>query len=266
MMVELLPSGLLGICAAGVMGATVSTMAANAMSCSGILTRDVYARLFKHEASDRHYLNVSRIITFFWFILGVALVPLIARGGMMNTWMKVTGAFVAPLLPPVILSTVYSRSSRWSGFLSMIIGGLFGMFVIVFPWPPLKDLVGPKFSHFLVFPFTNTVFTALLYFAIAEIENVLKGRMPKSEWLGKVVWTLPENIKHYADIKGALKSGRCVEAPSNLDIDASLAGDLVVLKNKIPIYGQSEIPWFKSVWTWSVVMGVILVGLIVYFW
>ncbi len=266
MMVELLPSGLLGICAAGVMGATVSTMAANAMSCAGILTRDVYARLFRHEASDRHYLNVSRIITFFWFILGVALVPLIARGGMMNTWMKVTGAFVAPLLPPVILSTVYSRSSRWSGFLSMILGGLFGTFVIVFPWAPLKDLVGPKFGHFLVFPFTNTVFTALLYFVIAEIENALKGRMPKAEWIGKVVWTLPENIKHYADIRDALKSGRCVEAPSNLDIDASLAGDLVVLKNKIPIYGESEIPWFKGVWTWSVVVGIILVGLTVYFW
>ncbi|MDH7500875.1 MAG: hypothetical protein QHH30_10905, partial [candidate division NC10 bacterium] len=97
MMVQLLPSGLLGICAAGVMGATVSTMASNAMSCAGILTRDVYARLFKHEATDRHYLNVSRVVTFFWFILGVALVPLIAKGGMMNTWMKVTGAFVAPL-------------------------------------------------------------------------------------------------------------------------------------------------------------------------
>ena len=90
--------------------------------------------------------------------------------------------------------------------------------------------------------------------------------MPKSEWLGKVVWTMPENIRHYADIKDALKSGRYVEAPSNLDIDASLAGDLVVLKNKIPIYGQSEIPWFKSVWMWSLVMGIILMGLIVSLW
>jgi len=181
MMAELLPSGLLGICAAGVMAATVSTMAANAMSCAGIITRDIYARLFRHKATDRHYLSVSRWVTFFWFVLGVSLVPLIAKGGMMNTWTKVTGAFVAPLLPPVLLSTLYSRSSRWAGFLSMILGGLFGTFIIVFPWAPLKALIGPKFSHFLVFPLTNTVFTTICYFLISEIATWERRRNDSGE-------------------------------------------------------------------------------------
>jgi SSS family solute:Na+ symporter len=266
LMLELLPSGLLGICAAGVMAATISTIASNAMSCAGILTRDIYSRLFKHEATDRHYLNVSRVITFFWFVLGVSLVPLIAKGGMMNTWMKVTGAFVAPLMPPVLLSTLYSRSTRWSGFLSMILGGLFGTLVIVFPWAPLTALIGPKFTHFLVFPFTNTIFTTIAFFVVCEIENALRGRMPKSEWVGKVVWTLPENMKQYANTKEALQKGNFVEAPSNLDIDASLAGDLVVLKNKVPIYGESGLPGFKSLWTWTVIVGLIVLAITIYFW
>jgi SSS family solute:Na+ symporter len=266
MMVELLPSGLLGICAAGVMAATISTIAANSMSCAGIATRDVYARLFKHEATDRHYLNVSRVITFVWFVLGVSLVPIIAKGGMMNTWMKVTGAFVAPLFPPVLLSTIYPRSTRWSGFLSMILGGLFGTFVIVFPWAPLTALLGPTLTNFLVFPFTNTIFATIAYFVVCEIENALRGRMPKSEWVGKVVWTLPENMKQYANTRDALQKGNFVEAPSNLDIDASLAGDLVVLKNKVPIYGASGLPWFKNLWTWTVIVGLIVLAITIYFW
>jgi Na+/proline symporter len=266
MMLELLPSGLLGICAAGVMAATVSTIAANAMSCAGILTRDVYARLFKHEATDRHYLNVSRFVTAIWFLLGVSLVPLIAKGGMMNTWMKVTGAFVAPLLPPVMLSTIYSRSGRWSGFLSMILGGLFGTLVIVFPWAPLKALIGPKFSNFLVFPATNTIFTTIVFFVLSEIENVIRGRLPRSEWVGKVSWTLPENMKHYAHVREAVESGTCVEAPTELDIDASLAGDFVVLKNGVPIYGVNGIPWYKSVGMWTVVVGLLVLGITIYFW
>jgi Na+/proline symporter len=248
------------------MAATVSTIAANAMSCAGILTRDVYARLFKHEATDRHYLNVSRFVTAIWFLLGVSLVPLIAKGGMMNTWMKVTGAFVAPLLPPVMLSTIYSRSGRWSGFLSMILGGLFGTLVIVFPWAPLKALIGPKFSNFLVFPATNTIFTTIVFFVLSEIENVIRGRLPRSEWVGKVSWTLPENMKHYAHVREAVESGTCVEAPTNLDIDASLAGDLVVLKNGIPIYGVNGIPWYKSVGMWTLVVGLLVLGITIYFW
>ena len=266
MMVELLPSGLLGICAAGVMAATVSTIAANAMSCAGILTRDIYARLFKHEATDRHYLNVSRVITFFWFVLGVGLVPLIAKGGMMNTWMKVTGAFVAPLLPPVLFSTIYPRSSRWSGFLAMIAGGLFGTLNLVFPWAPLKALIGPKFGHFLVFPLTNTVFTTIAYFLISEIENAIRGALPKSEWVGKVAWSMPENMQHYKNVEEALAKGNFVEAPSNLDIDTSLAGDLIVLKNGVPIYGGSGLPWFKRIGTWTWIVGLLLLAITIYFW
>jgi Na+/proline symporter len=270
MMLELLPSGLLGICAAGVMAATVSTIAANAMSCAGILTRDVYARLFKHEATDRHYLNVSRVITFCWFILGVSLVPLIAKGGMMNTWMRVTGAFVAPLLPPVLFSTIYSRSGRWSGFWAMIAGGIFGTLVTIPPFnvwfPQFKALVGPKFSNFMVFPATNTIFTTICFFVFSEIENLIRGRMPKSEWVGKVSWTLPEKMKHYAHVREAVESGTCVEAPTELDIDASLAGDFVVLKNGVPIYGVNGIPWYKSVGMWTVVVGLLVLGITIYFW
>ncbi len=266
MMVELLPSGLLGICAAGVMAATISTIAANAMSCAGILTRDIYARLFKHGGTDRHYLNVSRFVTACWFILGVVLVPLIAKGGMMNTWMKVTGAFVAPLLPPVLFSTIYSRSSRWAAFLAMIAGGLFGTLNLVFPWAPLKALVGPKWGNFMVFPATNTIFTTIAFFVLSEIENLIRGPRPKSEWVGKVAWTLPENMKQYAHVREAVESGTCVEAPTTADIDTSLAGDLVVLKNGVPIYGANGLPWFKTPWFWTLVVGLLILGITIYFW
>ncbi|MDH7500921.1 MAG: hypothetical protein QHH30_11135, partial [candidate division NC10 bacterium] len=162
--------------------------------------------------------------------------------------------------------TLYPRTSRWSGFLSMIVGGLFGTFIIVFPWAPLKALVGPKLSHFLVFPFTNTVFTAICFFVISEIENALRGALPRSKWVGKVAWTLPDNIKHYADIRESLRKGNFVEAPSNVDIDASLAGDLVVLKNGVPIYGGSGIPWYKRTWTWTWIVGILLAAILIYFW
>jgi hypothetical protein len=77
---------------------------------------------------------------------------------------------------------------------------------------------------------------------------------------------MPENMKQYANTGEAIQKGNFVEAPSNLDIDASLAGDLVVLKNKVPIYGESGLSWFKNLWTWTVIVGFILLAITVYFW
>jgi hypothetical protein len=57
-----------------------------------------------------------------------------------------------------------------------------------------------------------------------------------------------------------------VEAPSNLDIDTSLAGDLIVLKNGVPIYGGSGLPWFKRIGTWTWIVGLLLLAITIYFW
>jgi len=261
MMVKFLPSGLLGIVAASVMAATISTVAANAQSCAGMVTRDIYGRLLYKRGSDHHYMRVSQVLTALWFLIGAALVPLIAKGGMANTYVKVTGAYVTPLMPTMLLSVLYRRASRWAGFGAMILGGTFGTFVTVIPVIKLG-----VWGHFLVFPLVNFVFSALAFLLISELENALRGVRPRAEWEGLVMGTFPENLRQYRNIEEVIRTRAYIEADSQAVMDSALAEGAVVLKAGKPIYGSSGIPWYKQVWFWTVVLGVVEVLTVIILW
>jgi hypothetical protein len=40
----------------------------------------------------------------------------------------------------------------------------------------------------------------------------------------------------------------------------------VVLKNGVPIYGGSGIPWYKRTSTWTWIVGLLLAAILIYFW
>ena len=76
LMTNLLPAGLRGLVAAGLMAALMSSLASVFNSCSTLFTLDVYKKL-KPEASEKQLLTIGRIATFVVVVLGLIWVPVI---------------------------------------------------------------------------------------------------------------------------------------------------------------------------------------------
>jgi Na+/proline symporter len=71
-----LPAGLVGFIFVAIISALMSSLDSAINSLSAVSVDDFYKRYFKKEASERHYLTVSKIFTVFWgvFCITAALV------------------------------------------------------------------------------------------------------------------------------------------------------------------------------------------------
>jgi SSS family transporter len=61
-----LPVGVVGVIMAAIFAAAMSTISAEVNSLATVSVIDIYRRHLKRDASDRHYLNASRLFTAFW--------------------------------------------------------------------------------------------------------------------------------------------------------------------------------------------------------
>lgn len=74
-MTQLLPSGLRGLVAAGLLAALMSSLASVFNSCSTLFTIDVYQKLYP-DTPEKRLLNIGRIATVIIVILGIAWIPI----------------------------------------------------------------------------------------------------------------------------------------------------------------------------------------------
>ncbi|HEX2490987.1 MAG TPA: hypothetical protein VHR27_16375, partial [Blastocatellia bacterium] len=63
MIKQLLPSGLIGLMIAAIIGTVIASCAAFMVSGSALFTRNLYKKYLKPEAEDSHYLLVGRIVS-----------------------------------------------------------------------------------------------------------------------------------------------------------------------------------------------------------
>ncbi|MBI3989495.1 MAG: hypothetical protein HY347_07745 [candidate division NC10 bacterium] len=255
-MKDLAPPGILGLLLAGIFAATLSTVPSNAQSCAGILTRDIYAKIIRREASEEHYLLVARLLTTVNFILGLLFIPIIQRGGgYIVVWVKLTGALISPLFAVMVWSTISRFFSRWSAFLGMMGGAIFGLWLTgLFPWFAMpKDFPTPFgykiLTHFTTVPLWNFLFTTALMVVISLIENAVKGPIPEKEIEGYVLGTFPPQVKPYLHRRVGVVSEKGV---------VEEAGD--------PIYGTEGLPWYKQPRTWTIVILAYLALWVIIWW
>lgn len=76
-MLKFLPAGLLGIMVASLLAAYISTMDTHLNWGASYLVHDFYRRFIKPEASEKHYVLVSRVVTTLLMILAAALMFLL---------------------------------------------------------------------------------------------------------------------------------------------------------------------------------------------
>lgn len=131
-----------------IMAAAMSTADSNLHSLSGVVTRDVYDRYIRPEASDSERTWVGRIVICVSTV--IALVLVIAAKDSADDPLKMIAtlgffaiAFAALLLPPAI-DIMYVRKGTGAGAISGIVAGLV---ILLFISPFLPSLLSPMFGE-----------------------------------------------------------------------------------------------------------------------
>ena len=145
---QLLPTGVLGLVVAGLLAAMMSSVSATFNSASTLITMD-FIREFKPELTSKQLVRSGQIATLVLVILASAWVPFIERvSDSLWGYLQLVIAFTSPpVVSAFILGLFWKRANANGAFFSLIIGGIFALFMILSLsfdiWPYLNDF------HFL---------------------------------------------------------------------------------------------------------------------
>lgn len=128
----LLPVGLRGLVAGGLLAALMSSLAAVFNSCSTLFTMDIYKKL-KPDTEEKKLVSVGRIATGVVVILGILWIPLMKGiSGTLYQYLQSVQSYLAPPIAAVFLLGVFSKRINSKGALSALFAGFFiGMFRII---------------------------------------------------------------------------------------------------------------------------------------
>lgn len=149
LMSNLLPSGLRGLVAAGLLAALMSSLASVFNSCSTLFTVDIYKKLKPHT-SERKLVNIGRIATGIVVILGILWIPIMANiSGVLYEYLQSVQSYIAPPITAVFLLGIFFKRINATGALTTLIYGFFtgGLRIVL---ELMKDHLTPgSFLHTL---------------------------------------------------------------------------------------------------------------------
>jgi Na+/proline symporter len=118
-----MPIGLVGLMIAAIFAAAMSTIAAELAALSTATIIDFYRRFAVPQASDAHYLRVSRIATGFWGLFaGVVAVWAAELGSLIEVVNRFGSFFYGSILGVFILAVGFRRATANGAFVGLIAG------------------------------------------------------------------------------------------------------------------------------------------------
>ncbi|MDZ7262033.1 MAG: sodium/solute symporter [candidate division KSB1 bacterium] len=119
----LLPKGLAGLVFAAFVAALISSVDSTLNSAATLWTVDIYQRFFKKEASDKHYLNVGRILTVVFIIWAIIFAPITNKfKGIYIAMQSLLSIFQGPTFAVTLLGIYWKRATQWGGLFGLIGG------------------------------------------------------------------------------------------------------------------------------------------------
>jgi len=183
---ELLPSGMRGLVAGGLLAALMSSLSSVFNSCSTLFTIDIYKKL-NPDASEKKLVFVGRIATGIVVITGVLWIPLmqvISSGGLYK-YLQSVQAYIAPPIAAVFLLGIFWSRINASGALVALVGGFSaGMVRLGLEikkaslseglWLDIAEL---NFLYFAIFSFLSSVAVMIIVSVLTPAPDLerLKG-------------------------------------------------------------------------------------------
>jgi SSS family solute:Na+ symporter len=129
---ELMPVGLRGLLAGGLLAALMSSLASVYNACSTLFTMDIYQK-YKPAAGNKELVKVGRIATGVAVLLGMIWIPVMKGiSGTLYQYLQSVQSYLAPPIAAVFLFGVFSKRINAKGaYSAMVTGFLLGLIRIV---------------------------------------------------------------------------------------------------------------------------------------
>jgi solute:Na+ symporter, SSS family len=125
---EIMPFGLRGILAGGLLAALMSSLASVYNACSTLFTMDIYKKM-KPEAGNRELVRVGRIATGIVVLLGMAWIPLMKNisPGLYGYLQSVQSYLAPPIAAAFLLGVFFKRINAKGAMACMVLGIFVGL-------------------------------------------------------------------------------------------------------------------------------------------
>jgi SSS family solute:Na+ symporter len=128
LMSHLLPPGLRGLVAAGLLAALMSSLASVFNSCSTLFTIDIYKKL-RPDSSEKELVRIGRVATSIVVVLGIAWIPVMQNiSGVLYEYLQNVQSYIAPPITAVfLLGLFWKRINATGAIVTLIVGFFLGM-------------------------------------------------------------------------------------------------------------------------------------------
>ena len=169
MVAVLIPIGLRGLVAGGLLAALMSSLASTFNSSSTLFTMDIYKK-WKPLASEKKLVSVGRIATAVLCVSGLAWIPLMkVISSQLYHYLQSVQAYLAPPIAAVFLLGIFWKRINGPAALTSLIGGFFlGMLRIVLEMNKthltgfLKAFATINFLYFCILLFVLCIVTMIV--------------------------------------------------------------------------------------------------------
>ncbi|WP_347861491.1 sodium:solute symporter [Salimicrobium sp. PL1-032A] len=182
-----LPVGISGLIMAGVFAAAMSSLDSALNSLSAVSVRDFYAKFFRKNASEQHYLKASRYATVFWGIYATIFAFFAGNLGPVIEAVNKVGSYFYGALLGVFILAIFTRRVNGSGAFIGVIAGMASVWAVtVFAdiswlWNNLVGAVvaiitGTLVSKLFKAPSADKVEDLTINFKKEEVQQTLASR------------------------------------------------------------------------------------------
>ena len=107
--INYLPVGLIGLVLAAILSASMSSTSAELNALASTTIIDIYKRMIKKNASERHYLAVSKLATIFWGMYAIAFALFANRLGSLIEAVNILGSLFYGTILGIFLVAFYLK-------------------------------------------------------------------------------------------------------------------------------------------------------------
>ena len=181
MLVDLLPSGLLGIVLAGLIAAMMSSLDSGLNSVSTLVTMDFITK-FKPKWDSHKLMQIGRIITTVVMVIAILWAPQIGKFEKLWDYLQMTLAwFCPPIVALFVMGLFVKRVNNTGALAGIIVGGSITVILItlriVAPETDLGNFLYVAFLHFII------------SCAVILLVSSFAGSHKSEEALAQVVWS-----------------------------------------------------------------------------
>ena len=123
LVMTLIPTGLKGLVAGGLLAALMSSLASVFNSCSTLFTMDIYKKV-RPQTPEKKLVLIGRIATGVVVVSGVIWIPLMKHiSGELYHYLQSVQAYIAPPIAAVFLLGIFYKRINAKGALTVLVGG-----------------------------------------------------------------------------------------------------------------------------------------------